>query len=825
MANAGGEASICEEGGAGLILPLFADEWQWPRSVRVILYLLGLGYLFCAIKVISDVFMNAIETITAKTKRKMNPATGQFVNVKVWNPTVANLTLMALGSSAPEILLSIIELLGDNMYSGELGPSTIVGSAAFNLFVIISVCVMAIPAGEVRKIKEVPVYCVTSTCSVFAYVWLIVILLGTSPHIVEIWEGLLTFIFFFLLITVAYLADRGYFGGKSPDDEEDENIAAPKVISADLTVEELARIESRVRAAHSAEGLTEMDIVKLIEEQAGQPETPKDNSAATANPRKVAPVDDEQVESPKLEDAKIEPPKEKAPELLPESFGFAYNVIGIVDSKRSATVRIKRFGDASTTKASVKYQTRPGSAKVEDFKHIEGVLAFEPAETEKEVIVEVVESIAFESQEEFYIDLFDGKADSTSGVPLATATVIIFGSEDAGSLRFEQTELTCFEGLEETVVNFNVMRKNGAAGKVTIAWTTEDHTAQADTHYCPASGTLEFEHGQMIASIPLTILPSGRFELTNMVRVIISNITGGAKFDPSTEGGAEKCIGYVEIKPDPELAERIQRIHSSLLVNWKNARASESSRSLWVEQIKDSFSLEDEGEDGEESGPIMTCLSKTANAVLFLPWKVLFALINPPVEFCDGWVCFISSLACIGGVTALVGDMAALLGCAMRIPDAITAITFVALGTSLPDTFASKTAAEQDPYADASVGNVTGSNSVNVFLGLGMPWTLGAFFWTFSGADDEWNRRWLDKDFIKGWEKGAFVVEAGGLAFSVGVFSACAFSCVTLLAIRRKAFGGELGGPRVPQLLSSIFLVFLWLVYVGMSTWYIMAGS
>lgn len=31
--------------------------------------------------------------------------------VAVWNPTVANLTLMALGSSAPEILLSCIETI------------------------------------------------------------------------------------------------------------------------------------------------------------------------------------------------------------------------------------------------------------------------------------------------------------------------------------------------------------------------------------------------------------------------------------------------------------------------------------------------------------------------------------------------------------------------------------------------------------------------------------------------------------------------------------------------------------------------------------------
>ena len=56
---------------------------------------------------------------------------------------MANLTLMALGSSAPEILLSVIEVIGNSFYTGELGPSTIVGSAAFNLMCISAVCVSA----------------------------------------------------------------------------------------------------------------------------------------------------------------------------------------------------------------------------------------------------------------------------------------------------------------------------------------------------------------------------------------------------------------------------------------------------------------------------------------------------------------------------------------------------------------------------------------------------------------------------------------------------------------------------------------------------------
>ena len=53
----------------------------------------------------------------------------------------------------------------------------------------------------------------------------------------------------------------------------------------------------------------------------------------------------------------------------------------------------------------------------------------------------------------------------------------------------------------------------------------------------------------------------------------------------------------------------------------------------------------------------------------------------------------------------------------------------MALGTSLPDLFASKQAATMDDTADNSIGNVTGSNSVNVFLGLGLPWLIAAIFW------------------------------------------------------------------------------------------------
>ena len=95
---------------------------------------------------------------------------------------------MALGSSAPEIILSVLEtVLNLGGCPGELGASTIVGSAAFNLLVISGVSIYAVnkdndagpdksetslPPKGVKKINNMYVFGITATFSVWAYVWL-----------------------------------------------------------------------------------------------------------------------------------------------------------------------------------------------------------------------------------------------------------------------------------------------------------------------------------------------------------------------------------------------------------------------------------------------------------------------------------------------------------------------------------------------------------------------------------------------------------------------------------------------------------------------------
>lgn len=156
------------------------------KGLTGFIYVIWLTWLFVGIALVSDIFMESIEAITAQTKIVItkDPDTGEEIGheVPIWNETVANLTLMALGSSAPEILLNVLQTA--QFISEEppvLGPSTIVGSASFNLLVISGVSIIGV-GDEPKKIEQVGVFAITSISSLFAYIWLYIVLKGTSAE-------------------------------------------------------------------------------------------------------------------------------------------------------------------------------------------------------------------------------------------------------------------------------------------------------------------------------------------------------------------------------------------------------------------------------------------------------------------------------------------------------------------------------------------------------------------------------------------------------------------------------------------------------------------
>lgn len=189
-------------------------------------YLLVLVFLFVGISIISEVFMDAITVITSKKNEfiSVDEATGYKVRktVPVWNPTMANLTLMAFGSSAPEILLNCIETVKTlDGTPSELGIAGIIGSASFNFLVITGVSIASVNAETdtrteaeleeddtplgIKKIRDLGVFGVTGVSSLLAYAWLWWCL---KDKVITMTEAFITFGSFFVLLALAFGADK-----------------------------------------------------------------------------------------------------------------------------------------------------------------------------------------------------------------------------------------------------------------------------------------------------------------------------------------------------------------------------------------------------------------------------------------------------------------------------------------------------------------------------------------------------------------------------------------------------------------------------------------
>ena len=742
-----------------------------PSPANILMYLALLLWSFVGVAIGADVFMVSIERITSQETvilRKVNGVHKEFT-VLVWNGTVANLTLMALGSSAPEILLSCIEIVTSGFYAGELGPSTIVGSAAFNLLVISAVCVLAIPNGEGRYIKDRGVFYITATFSVAAYVWLIVILQMISPNIVEVWEGAVTFMLFPVLVWLAYIADQGCFdcNGKPPD-------AGGKVIAVSKDGRNIG-LDDCLSAYES--GLSAEEQAERIEQMLGRPKTRAFYRVQATRSGTGGQV-----------------PAGKDGDTSTAVFQFRHPLLTLKPGQRWVDVYVDRVGNKELA-CSVAYRSVGQSSAGEA--RSEGTIDFATGQTESFIRMSVLES-----ESAFYVVLVDPSPGADCGNQWNCA-VLMEQEASPGMLKFEHEQMTIKES--QGVLWVTVRRVGGATGKITFQLKTKDVTAFEGADYVGLDQEVFMASGQLEHTFPIHIHDDEQYENDETFQIILSDAKGGVTFDPTTDGGSDKAVATVTIISDEAVRRKVDELAALINVNTDMITLSADS---WGQQFKDA--VEYEG-DVSVVGGLMYGLA--------LPWKVMFAC-TPPPRIAGGWLSFVIALVFIGLLTALIGDLAAHMGCCMGLTPGITAITFVALGTSLPDTFASKTAAQQEPYADSSIGNITGSNSVNVFLGLGLPWMIAALYWSYFASSDSqaaWHARYGAESWYTPGMPIGFVVAAADLGFSVMIFTATALVCLAVLLLRRSVTGYELGGNQVIAMASALLFIFLWFIYIGMS--------
>jgi len=389
--------------------------------------------------------------------------------------------------------------------------------------------------------------------------------------------------------------------------------------------------------------------------------------------------------------------------------------------------------------------------------------------------------------------------------PIRSTLVRMSPIDSGGVFRWPKEAIEVAPQQEKFQIELVVVRGDGCSGDASVKWRTERFDAIPEYDFTSGEGDLLFEEGVTEQTIEIDILPKSAGRVASSFLVILEE-ADGAEFDAERDGEEDAAILTVSLL---EVKDRDGGVLRSI-DRYVSLGGLALGHACWREQFASSVLCNGSWEDQKYA----TVLDWVFHIVA-LPWKLLFALC-PSSQYLGGWVCFVGSLFFIGLVTALIADLAEIFGCVLDIDGMMTGITFVALGTSMPDLFASKIAATEEPTADASIVNVTGSNSVNVFLGVGLPWTLAAIYWSVTGRTEEWEREY---GHVVGSGRFGFVVEAGSLAFSVVCFTFCASVALCLLFLRRKLLGCELGGPTGPKVAATVSMVSLWLGFVFLVGW------
>lgn len=401
---------------------------------------------------------------------------------------------------------------------------------------------------------------------------------------------------------------------------------------------------------------------------------------------------------------------------------------------------------------------------------------------------------------------------ATIGPINRTVVTIADVHEAPNRLAFAYERVLVTGSEEKQCLEVMVHRLDGCTGTVSCSYRTESLTAVPKYDYEEDSGKIEFPEGITEKFIEVIIHPKGRSKKKEEFLLVLEEPVGKVEFNPRNDGGAESEILTIQIAPRKSVVGSKRTKVLTLLDEALHFNEIRLGSHDYASQFRNALYCNGGPEEQEEA-----TTSDWVFHILSLPWKLIFMFI-PPTTYFHGWLCFWSSLVFIGGLTALIGDIAEIFGCCLGFTNLITAISFVALGTSMPDLFASKVAATQDDTADASIVNVTGSNSVNVFLGLGMPWSIGAIYWRSKDYDSKWGGKY--PDFYRDHNRMAFMVPSGDLGLSVAVFNVVAVLALVILFVRRRQIGAELGGEFRCKVASSLAMAVLWVAYLTISGWW-----
>lgn len=176
----------------------------------------------------------------------------------------------------------------------------------------------------------------------------------------------------------------------------------------------------------------------------------------------------------------------------------------------------------------------------------------------------------------------------------------------------------------------------------------------------------------------------------------------------------------------------------------------------------------------EEEGKVKCCIGWLWY-ILKAPWLGLFTITIPHCDKCPDLypLTFIMCIVWMGGLCFVEVILVSFMGCTWNIDATVLGITFLAVGTSVPDAIASLIVA-RNGEGDMAIANAVGSNVFDMLLGLGLPWFIGDLIFRGTGLTIG----------ICGLPVGIYVNRDGILVSTIILLATVAVYAIVLIACR-----------------------------------------
>jgi solute carrier family 8 (sodium/calcium exchanger) len=246
------------------------------------------------------------------------------------------------------------------------------------------------------------------SAQVFAYIWLLIILMVSSPNVVEVWEAVLTFLFFPILTGLAFAADKGWLdkcaSKVAPTESRVTAIGGMHFHSYDFR-----ELMAKLRHPHTTHEERQDIIAKLSKTtKKAKPSRAVQRMNATRSAIGKKAIQQNAPDPKALEKylAKISGGKKHGPRaFFSDAKGKINTKYALLESDGSVTLNVTRTPPTGTMK--VKWSTRdgtakgsdPGASKKGDFEKSSGELVFTDGENFQSITVTVYDDVETEVDE------------------------------------------------------------------------------------------------------------------------------------------------------------------------------------------------------------------------------------------------------------------------------------------------------------------------------------------------------------------------------------------------------------------------------------------